>query len=93
MNGKTASPIVSVLGGVLVTMCTPVIPLLAWPLFIFAGLFPPDCGGDPEAFCFVSDAALFAAFATELLVYSLLSHLVLRGRLFSLKRASYIGKL
>jgi len=93
VNGKPESPLPSILGGVLITMCTPVIPFLAWPLFIFAWLFPPVCGDDPEAFCLLSEAAIYATFVTELLVYTLLSHFLLSKHLFSLRRTSYIGKL
>ena len=80
----------SLAGGILVTLVTPLFPLLAWPLLVFDPLFPPEC--EPEAvICLFSGEALFAALVSEILVYSLLSYLVLRWRLISLKRTSYIG--
>ena len=94
MKEEPVSSTLSILGGVLITMCTPVLPFLAWPLLIFAGLFPDDCGGDDtEALCLVSDSAIYATLVTELIVYTLLSHFVLSKRLFSLKRTGYIGEL
>jgi hypothetical protein len=78
--------------GFIITAATPAFPLLAWPLLIFDKLFPPDCS--PEAlFCPWSAAALLVALASELLIYSLLTYLVLRQRVFYFKRTGYIGKV
>jgi hypothetical protein len=78
--------------GVFLTACTFIFPYLAWPMLIFDKLFPPDC--PPEALlCLWSDTAIAAAFASELLIYSLLPYLLLRRRVIYLKRTSYIGKV
>lgn len=78
--------------GVFLTACTFVLPYLAWSMFIFDKLFPPDC--PPEALlCFWSGTAIAATLASEILIYSLLTYLLLRRRVIYLKRTSYIGKV
>jgi hypothetical protein len=80
----------SALGGFIITLLSSVLPLLAWPVFIFDPLFPPECG--PEvAICMFSGKALAAAALSQLIIYTLLSYAVLRLRLICLRRVEYTG--
>ena len=82
----------SIAGGLIATILTPVLGFLAWPMFIFERLFPDDC--PPEALiCLWSDKAIFATLATEVLIYSLLTYLMLKLDMFHLERTSYVGKV
>jgi hypothetical protein len=90
MSKNTELSLRALAGGILITLITPFIPLLAWPMLIFDPLFPPEC--EPEVLvCLFSGKALFATLVSEVLVYSLVSYLVLKWRLIYLKRVSYIG--
>jgi hypothetical protein len=80
----------SLAGGILITLLTPFLPLLAWPMLLFDPLFPPDCGPEASA-CLFSYKALFATLVSEILVYSLFTYLILKLRLIYIKRTSYIG--
>jgi hypothetical protein len=92
MGRNSERLIKSLAGGVIATLFSVLFPLLAWPLLIFDPLFPPQC--PPEALlCLWSDEALAATLATEVLIYSLLTYLVLKLNLLRLERASYVGKV
>ena len=78
------------LGGFGITLLSPVIHLLAWPMLIFDRLFPPRC--EPEILiCMFSGEALIATLLSQLVIYSLIIYAVLKLRLVYLKRVEYIG--
>ena len=80
----------SVLGGFIITLLSPVIHILAWPMLIFDPLFPPKC--EPEILiCMFSGEALIATLLSQLIIYSLLIYAVLRLRLVYLRRVEYMG--
>lgn len=90
MSKKDERIVQSIAGGLIVTILTPILGFLAWPMLIFEKLFPDEC--PPEALiCLWSDKAIIATLVTEFLIYSLLAYLVLKWRLISIKRTSYIG--
>ena len=90
MSKNIALSLRSLAGGILITLLTPFLPVLAWPMLIFDPLFPPVCGPEASA-CLFSGKAIFATFASEVLVYSFLTFFILKLRLVYLKRTSYIG--
>lgn len=90
MSNKDERILQSLAGGVLLTLVTALLPMLAWPMLIFDKLFPDDC--PPEALiCLWSDKTIVATLATELVLYTLLTYLILRLGLLTIKRTSYTG--
>jgi hypothetical protein len=85
MNKNTALLLRSLAGGVLITILTPFLPVLAWPMLMFDPLFPPRCQPGTSG-CLFSGEALVATAVSEVLVYSLLTYLILKWRLTYLKR-------
>jgi hypothetical protein len=89
LNKNTALSLRSLAGGVLITVLTPFLPFLAWPMLMFDPLFPPQCApGTPN--CLFSGKALFATALGEILIYSLLTYLILKWRLRYLRKTSYL---
>jgi hypothetical protein len=90
MDKNAERALQSIAGGLIITLLSPILGFLAWPLWIFNRLFPPDC--EPNAlFCLFSDKAILATLVTEVLIYSLLTYLALRWKLIYIKRTSYTG--
>jgi hypothetical protein len=79
----------SLAGGVLLTLCTLLLPILAWPILIFDKLFPDEC--PPEALICLSVKAIVATLVTEFILYTFLTYHALRLGLLTIKRTSYIG--
>lgn len=82
----------SLLGGLLATLFSIVVPIFAWPLVLFDRLFPANCVSDVPIVC-ISGSAIAATLISEFTIYSMLTYVVLRWHLVYLKPVSYIGNV
>jgi hypothetical protein len=82
----------SLLGGFLVTLCSILIPVFAWPIVLFDRVFPANCVSDVPIIC-ISGSAIIATVISEFTIYSLLTYVILRWHLVYLKPVSYIGNV